>query len=64
MIKKLIETGKGEIFSMGGMVLATENLGSFSKIYTTFIKTKKIFNSYGIESKRIIPRGHGVIEPI
>lgn len=53
MIKKLIKTGKDEILSMGGMVLTPENLRSFSKIYTNFIETKKIYNLYGMEQKQI-----------
>ena len=59
IIQELIATGKGEILSLGGMVLTEDNLGNFSEMYTTFIKTKQMFNFYGMETNGIIFRGHG-----
>ena len=59
LIKKLIATGKGEILSLAGLVLTPEDLGNFSKMYNTFIKTKQMYKSFGIETNGIIFRGHG-----
>ena len=59
LIKKLIATVKGEILSMAGNVLIPENLRNFSEMYNTFIKTKQMYNLYGIETNGIIFRGHG-----
>ena len=59
IIQELIATGKGEILSLGGMVLTEDNLGNFSEMYTTFIKTKQMFNFYGMETNGIIFPGHG-----
>ena len=64
LIKKLIPTGKGEILSIGGMVLKPEDLRNFTHMYTTFIKTKQIYNLYGIETNGIIFKVMGVIELI
>ena len=41
------------------MVLTPEDLGNFSKMYTTFIKTKQMYASFGIETNGIIFQGHG-----
>ena len=50
VVKKLIATGKGEILSYNGEgVLTEERIGNYNEMYKTFIKTKQMFNFYGIE---------------
>ena len=63
IIKKLIETGKGEILSFNERnVLTEEKLGNYNEMFNTFIKTKQMFNFYGIEVNGVIlARGNGQI---
>ena len=63
MIKKIISTGKGEVLSLnGGGVITKEKLGNYNEMYKVFIKTKQMFNIYGIEvNGAILRRGTGQI---
>ena len=58
VVKNFIKTGKGEVLNYNGEgVLTEERIANYNEMYKTFIKTKQLFNFYGIEVNGAIGLG-------